>query len=362
MIVPQRYLERKWSYVNLYGLLLGFIIGHCIILFTTLFTAEPISLSKSAVVLVFSVLISVAITNAFLLMAKCLNKQFTKSNWLILVFYVTCMLGMLAGTLLSFGVLRILMNVQFSFREQLNLLGINLLISIVVSSSVLLYEWQRSRHQSRKMKQEIELIKLNRLKKQAELRTIHEKINPHFLYNSLNAIAGLICEDAAKAETMTLKLAQLYRYSVSGLPENFSTIREELLILKNYLEIEQVRFGDAVRFEMHCDPDVQDLSIPRFLLQPILENAVKHGRSNTLREARVRLHIGLTNGAIAIAVYDNGQDFPEEIRLGYGFKSTYEKLKLLYGHNYVLKFVNSPQKHVCIVLPILSTSELTTVC
>lgn len=361
MIVPQRYLERKWSYVNLYGLLLGFIIGHCIILFTTLFTAEPISLMKSAVVLIFSVLISVAIANAFLLMSKCLNKQLNRSNWLILFFYATCMLGMLAGTLLSFGVLYVLMSVQFSLQEQINLLGINLLISIVVSSSVLLYEWQKSKHQSTKVKQEVELIKLNRLKKQAELRAIHEKINPHFLYNSLNAIAGLIAEDAAKAETMTLKLAQLYRYSVSGLPENFSTIREELMILKNYLEIEQVRFGDAVSFELHCDPDIQDLSIPRFLLQPILENAVKHGRSNTLKKARVRLNISSMNGAISIAVYDNGQDFPKEIRMGYGFKSTYEKLKLLYRNNYELKFVNGPQKHVCMVLPILSTSELTTV-
>ena len=76
----------------------------------------------------------------------------------------------------------------------------------------------------------------------------------------------------------------------------------------------------------------------------------------------MRLHIGLTSGAISIAVYDNGQAFPEEIKLGYGYKSTYEKLKLLYGHNYELKFVNSPQKHVSIVLPLLSTSELTTVC
>lgn len=362
MIVPQRYLERKWSYVNLYGLLLGFIIGHCIILFTTLFTSEPISLRKSAVVLVFSVLISVAIANAFLLMAKCLFKYFTEGKWMILTFYATCMLGMVVGTLISFGVLRALLGVQFSLREQVNLLCINLLISVVVSSSVLLYEWQKSRHQSNKIKQEAELIKLNRLKKQAELRAIHEKINPHFLYNSLNAIAGLICEDAAKAETMTLKLAQLYRYSVSGLPENFSSIREELTILKNYLEIEQVRFGERVKFELFCDPELQDLSIPRFLLQPLLENAVKHGLSTMLGEAKVKLCITSKNGEIAIAVYDNGQDFPQEISLGYGFKSTYEKLKLLYGHNYELKFVNGPQKHVCIVLPILSTSELTTVC
>lgn len=358
MFIPQRHLQGKWTYSNLFGLLLGLIVGHCIILFTTLFSGRPIELKSSAVVLIFSVFISLSIANTLYILGRYLISRFADTRLIILAFYVVCIIGMSIGTELSFLVLSIGLDIHFTLKSHLNQLELNLLFSLIVSTSMVLYEWQKSRYQLSSLSQEVEFVKLNKLNKQARLETIHTKINPHFLYNSLNAIAGLIPEDGAKAEAMTLKLAQLYRYSVSNVHENFSSISEELKIIKDYLEIEEVRFGDRFKFSLYCDETILDLNIPRFLLQPLVENAVKHGLCHTSGTAHIKLRITSKNGQIAIAVYDNGEAFPKEINSGYGFKSIYDKVKLLYGNNYQIRLINAPAKHISIVLPILSPAEV----
>lgn len=358
MVIPQRHLQRKWAYSNMYGLLLGLIIGHCIILFNTLFTGKPIELKKSAIVLIFSVIVCLSISNTVSFLARYLMRRFVNSQVLVAAFYLTCIIGMVIGTELSFLLLSILFQLEYSLMIHLNQLGINLIISLIVCSTMVLYEWQKSRYQLTSLNQEVEFLKLNQLKKQAELRTIHAKINPHFLYNSLNSIAGLIPEDGARAEAMTLKLAQLYRYSVSQVHENFTTINEELKIVKNYLEIEQVRFGDRFKFELTCHASLYELSMPRFLLQPIIENSVKHGLSSKSGKVAIKLKIQLKKDQLMLGIYDNGDPFPKEINCGYGFRSIYDKLKLLYGDNYQIRLINSPFKHVSIVLPVLTMADI----
>ncbi len=358
MVIPQWHLQRKWAYSNLFGLLLGLIVGHCIILFNTLFTGRPIELKRSAIVLIFTVVISLSIANTVSFLARYLMRRFVDSRILVIAFYLTCIIGMVIGTELSFLILTVLFHAKFSLMVHLNQLGINLVISVIVSSTMVLYEWQKSKYQLNSLNQEVEYLKLNQLKKQAELKTIHAKINPHFLYNSLNSIAGLIPDDGARAEAMTLKLAQLYRYSVSHIDENFSTIEDELKIVKNYLEIEQVRFDDRFKFELICSQSLYALKIPRFLLQPLVENAVKHGLSAETVRAYVKLKINCKKDQLMIAIYDNGEDFPKQINCGYGFKSVYDKLRLLYGEDYQIRLINSPAKHIFIVLPVLSMADV----
>ncbi|MFM6977031.1 MAG: sensor histidine kinase [Sphingobacteriaceae bacterium] len=308
--------------------------------------------------LIFSVFISLSIANALYVLSQHLVDRFTHTRFIIPAFYIVCIIGMTIGTELSFMILTLGFDIQFTMKNHFNQLGLNLLFSLIVSTTMVLYEWKKSRYQLSSLNQEVEFVKLNKLNKQAQLHTIHTKINPHFLYNSLNAIAGLIPEDGAKAEAMTLKLAQLYRYSVSNAHENFSTISEELHIIKNYLEIEEVRFGDRFKFELQYDKSIADLNIPRFLLQPLVENAVKHGLSKTTGKAFIKLKISLKKNQISIAVYDNGEDFPKEINSGYGFKSIYDKVKLLYGDKHQIRLINSPAKHISIVLPVLTPAEV----
>lgn len=357
MVIPQRHLDKKWTYTNLFGLLMGLLVGHCIILINALFTATAIDLEGSAVVLLFSVSISLAIANSITFMGRHLDAEFLDYRFQIAGFYLICILGMVIGTELSYLILSVFYDLHYSWSGHLRQLGVNMSISLVVSSAMVLYEWQKNRYQLSSLKQDVEFLRLNRLKRQAELKTIQAKVNPHFLYNSLNAIAGLITEDGAKAEAMTLKLAQLYRYSVNHTYDDFSTIDEELKILKNYLEIEQVRFGSRFKFEMNCDPAMMDFKIPRFILQPLLENAVKHGLASKAGQACVELKIGIKQEHIQICIYDNGRPFPLEINCGYGFKSMYDKLKLLYQTNYEVRLINLPSKHISILLPVVILAD-----
>src|SRR4029079_2217329 len=123
---------------------------------------------------------------------------------------------------------------------------------------------------------ELELSKLQALKTKAELDTLHSKVNPHFLYNALNSIADLSITDGKKARKMTIALADLFRYSINYSNNNFTTVKEELEMTEIYLQIEKIRFEDQLRYHISADDSLYHYLVPRFVLQPLVENAVKH--------------------------------------------------------------------------------------
>lgn len=202
-------------------------------------------------------------------------------------------------------------------------------------------------------RKEEELEKVYKLKVQSELAAIHAKINPHFLYNALNSIVSLIHHDPEKAEKMVLSLSDLFRYSINSSENHFATIREEIFLVETYLQIEHVRFQDQLRYEIHVSEDLQAIKIPKFLIQPLIENAIKHGTSH-ITQGFIKLDISQQKDGLRIAVFDNGPDFQEDMDSGYGLKSTVDKLELLYKDNYSLKIVNKPEK--CIEIHLKNTS------
>ncbi len=177
-------------------------------------------------------------------------------------------------------------------------------------------------------------MKLQQLKTQAELQTLQSKINPHFLYNSLNSIAGLVHVDADKAEDMTLKLSRLFRYSVNSPQGNTATVKQEMEIVETYLDIEKVRFGDRLNFSIQVSPGAGNAMIPRFLIQPLVENALKHGLNDKAADGELLVNVEIDGKYILIKIADNGKPFPAELSVGYGLQSTYDKLTLLYGDDY----------------------------
>lgn len=202
--------------------------------------------------------------------------------------------------------------------------------------------------QKKLSEKELEVSLLQGLKTQAELDALHSKINPHFLYNALNSIADLSITDGKKARKMTVALADLFRYSINYSNHNFSTIREELEMTEVYLAIEKIRFEDQLSYTITLDNGVDHYLIPRFLLQPVVENAVKHGLKATGRMTEISIEVNNYNSELEINVIDNGPSFPDELIPGYGVKSIYDKLDLLFPDNYEILFVNQPQKKVCI--------------
>jgi sensor histidine kinase YesM/DUF4097 and DUF4098 domain-containing protein YvlB len=206
------------------------------------------------------------------------------------------------------------------------------------------YYWQRTHQISRKIsEQEYQLLNLEKLKTTAELGALQARINPHFLYNSLNSIASLVHSDPDKAEEMTILLSKLFRYTTDRNDELFSSVADELEIVKTYLSIEQVRFGDRLKFTTKLESGLEKFQIPRLLLQPIVENAIKHGISKISGDGKIEVNIYEKSDNIILSVHDSGVLFPEEMASGYGLRSIQDKLRLIYGNDAALEIHNEPQ-------------------
>jgi two-component system, LytTR family, sensor kinase len=206
---------------------------------------------------------------------------------------------------------------------------------------------------------ELEVSRLRELKTKAELDALHSKINPHFLYNALNSIADLSITDGKKARKMTVALADLFRYSINYNNHNYSTIKEELEMTEVYLQIEKIRFEDKLNYSISSPHEVSHYLVPRFMLQPIVENAVKHGLKATGKMTEIDIEVKDGNGNLEILVGDNGPAFPEELIPGYGVKSIYDKLDLLFPNEYEIHFANQPTKRVSIHIHKLIKNEPT---
>lgn len=225
----------------------------------------------------------------------------------------------------------------------------NLLIS-----NIFLYVLQQGRQLTRKLsEQEIQLLNLEKLKTRAELDALQAKINPHFLYNALNSIASLVHENPDQAEEMTLLLSKLFRYSTGRTGELFSTLADELEMVRTYLQVEQVRFGSRLTFSVDVsDESLNELRLPQFLLQPIVENAIKHGIAKRADSGRIDVRIYEKNGELHLCVHDNGPAFPDDMEGGYGLRSIQDKLKLLYGDDARVELQNWPLKQVLLSIRI----------
>jgi two-component system LytT family sensor kinase len=217
--------------------------------------------------------------------------------------------------------------------------------------------WRRSTQLNRKIsEQEYQLLNLDKLKTKAQLTALEARINPHFLYNSLNSIAGLIHEDQDKAEDMTVELSKLFRATTGRSNESYHSIEEEISLVKSYLAIEQMRFGERLKYEINVDPNLSQHKIPRFLLQPLVENAIKHGISKITENGVVKVDIQHIESKIQIDIHDNGPDFGESISGGYGLKSVRDKLRLIYGEKASIVISNEPIK--CIQIKIEKDHDL----
>ena len=204
---------------------------------------------------------------------------------------------------------------------------------------------------------ELELTRLRELKAKAELDALHSKVNPHFLYNALNSIADLSITDGRKARKMTVALADLFRYSINYSNNNYSTIREEVEMAAVYLQIEKIRFEDKLSYQIIVDDNLNHYLVPRFLVQPLVENAVKHGLKATGQITSIILEIKSAGDGIIVNVADSGPQFPIDLNPGYGVKSVYDKLDLLFPGNYEIHFTNQPRKQVSVKIQKLIKHE-----
>jgi two-component system LytT family sensor kinase len=167
----------------------------------------------------------------------------------------------------------------------------------------------------------------------ARLMTLRSQINPHFLFNTLNSISALIRTDAEKAREMTRKLSSIFRKSLEETSDTH-TLREEIGFLEDYLSIEKIRFGDEkLVIEKDLDPSTLDCQVPTLLLQPLVENAVKHGISCMTCGGTIKIRSKRSKNGFNIEVINDGPEMEksetkELIGKGVGLKNVYERLRI----------------------------------
>jgi two-component system, LytTR family, sensor kinase len=191
--------------------------------------------------------------------------------------------------------------------------------------------WNNTRNEAKLEQQE-------RLLMAARLDALTSQINPHFLFNTLNSVSSLIRTNPNQARAMVLKLSNILRRLLRK-HDNFNPLREELSFIEDYLSIEVMRFGDKLHFEREIDPETLDMLVPSMLLQPLVENCVKHGLSSKVEGGTIRLRTRRTEAKLHLSVEDDGIGIPESklatlLEHGIGVSNVNERLKVLFGNDY----------------------------
>lgn len=171
---------------------------------------------------------------------------------------------------------------------------------------------------------------------QARFDALRSQINPHFLFNTLNAATSLIWTEPEKARWILVKLSSILRQLLRG-REDFVPLSREIAFIDDYLSLEVARFGsDRLALEKDLDPRSLDIQVPSMILQPLVENAVRHGLSPKVGGGVVRIEAATGGGRLRVTVRDNGLGFKESAREGIGLRNVRERLKAAYGANATL--------------------------
>jgi two-component system LytT family sensor kinase len=182
----------------------------------------------------------------------------------------------------------------------------------------------------------------------AKIEALKSQINPHFLFNTLSSISSLIRSQPDTARTLIIKLSALLRRLLRS-HEHFVTLRDELESVDEYLDIEVVRFGPKLKVSKEIDPDTMDLIVPSMILQPLVENSIKHGLSRKVGHGSITIRSYRENGRAVIEVEDDGMGFlpdrlEEPMSSGIGIANVRERLRVIYGTTYQLKLASEPGK------------------
>lgn len=180
--------------------------------------------------------------------------------------------------------------------------------------------------------------RLESLVKETELKMLRSQINPHFLFNSLNSVSSLTITDPEKARDMVIKLSEFMRYALSKKDEQPVTLRSELENLRLYLDIEKVRFGDRLSTEEIIDENCLDIKMPVMILQPLYENAIKHGVYESTELVNIKTNVSCKSGYLEIKISNNYDLIPSSVKgTGTGLLNVNRRISLFYGNKASIK-------------------------
>lgn len=206
--------------------------------------------------------------------------------------------------------------------------------------------------------EKIRVAELSSQLSEAHLSALKMQIHPHFLFNTLNSIVGLIQEDKDAAETMTMKLSDFLRLTLQSSNEPIVTLKQEFYFLKTYLDIEKVRFQERLSIEFVYDETVLSAKIPNLILQPLVENSIKHGISRLKENGKIKISAVRREDRLILEVTDNGNRSEQNqidsltAKTGLGLKNIEARLSRIYGENFSFKFAENAEKGTAVTINI----------
>ena len=254
---------------------------------------------------------------------------------------VVALLWIVLAKLLALGLSRRFVGFDQRFSSQLPLLfGIGVLLYLL---AVALHYVLLSVESSKEAETREQAART--LAKEAELKALKAQINPHFLFNSLNSISALATVDGVRAREMCIKLSDFLRSTLSLGEKQSVSLRDELALAKAYLDVEQVHFGARLKVELQADPDCYDCIVPPLFLQPLVENAVKHGIAGLVEGGTIRLEAHCREGRLRVTI-DNEFDpeAPAARRHGLGLQNVRNRLRALYENQAQVDTMTTDQR------------------
>jgi len=237
--------------------------------------------------------------------------------------------GMTAGSELAMVILKYFGIVYFPFASMTHLVFqlMNIAISVVIVGIMASFYRLKTRLEIKNR----EYRDLENLQVKTRLAVLQARINPHFLFNTLNTILDLIYKSPQKAETVVLNLSDIYRDVLSQSGYETVPLEKELDLVRKYLEIEKIRMDERLNYRIECAEGLRAFEIPPLLLEPIVENAVIHGIAPRKEGGSILIRVEEKEGKCSICIEDTGQGIQsDDISGGFGIFSVRERLKLLY--------------------------------
>lgn len=196
-------------------------------------------------------------------------------------------------------------------------------------------------------------MQLQRSLKEVEISMLRSQINPHFLFNSLNSISSLTMVDAERAQEMVIKLSDYMRYTVSQEKSVMATLGREIDNIHRYLDIEKTRFGSKLQYKFDIDDDSVEAAIPGMILQPLYENAIKHGVYESTEPILIETRAFMDDDVLIVSIKNNYQiGAPMVAGAGIGLRNIAERLKLIYQNETLLRIKNENQQfEVTLIIP-----------
>lgn len=270
-------------------------------------------------------------------------------------------IGGWGGNLIIYLIFPGLFAVTISTESIRSMLINNTFLTLIIGGIVTSYFMLREKLEvtvARLAEKNINEEQLLRLKLKAELEALRAKVDPHFLFNTHSSIASLIPVDPAKAEEMLQKLSDLFRYTLRASSRDLVSLSDELYIIEEYLEIEKIRLGDRLSYSIDMENKVSDVLIPGLILQPLVENSIKHGIAPIKAGGHITIKCYQDGPSFCqIEILDTGKGFSQtKVAEGFGLSGIRERLALYYDNEFEFQISNGGGVRISMRIP-LNTRE-----